>query len=220
MAEIADAIIEESVQAESTEGKQSVGSFVDGVEQRTNEALETVETAVGADVDAIAADTRAALRSYVTTTVATLGAEHMVGDTASKGAAAWNDKGNGNEIVFDTSALATTVDVAYWKRVRLHEEVHQLEQAATFNMGSITYADMTLEVSPCLVEWHAITASGQPMSDLTSDYIKHKEQGDALVAFLGSREPLLTALETGDMAALQRRIDEKVMEQAYETLKA
>ncbi len=208
----ADVILERSIQAEMEEGKQRIGEFTDGVEDRVDEELENQQAQ---NITAIASETHELVKEYVSETNATLGAEHMVGDTASKGAAAWNDKGNGNEVVFDFQAVSTDKETPYWERVRDHEEAHQLDQAESFDMGAITYRDERIAVNPNLVEWGAITAANQPSSDLTPDYRLYKQQGDELAEFLGSQEPIFKALKTGKMSELQALIDRKIVEELY-----
>ncbi len=208
----ADVILERSIQAEMEEGKQRIGEFTDGVEDRVDEELENQPKQ---NIDAIASETHALVKEYVSETEATLGSEHMVGDTASKGAAAWNDKGNGNEVVFDHEAVATDREKSYWQRVRDHEEAHQLDQAESFDMNAITFRDEEIAVSPNLVEWGAITAANQPSADLTPDYQAYKAQGDELAEFLGSPEPIKKALKTGKMSELQALIDRKLVEEMY-----
>ncbi len=208
----ADVILERSIQAEIKEGKQRIGEFTDGVEDRVDEELEDQKTQ---NIDVIASETHALVKEYVSTTTSTLGREHKVGDTASKGAAAWNDKGNGNEVVFDFEAVGADQETPYWERIRDHEEAHQLEQATLFDMKEISFKDEQIKVNPNLVEWGAITAANQPSSDLTPEYQAHKAQGDELAEFLGSPEPILKALKTGKMSELQAEIDRKMMEELY-----
>lgn len=208
----ADDILDRSIQAEMDEGKQSIGAFTEGVEQRVDEELEAQKER---DITAIASETHRLVKEYVTTTTDALGKDHMVDDTSSKGAAAWNDKGNGNEVVFDYSAVSTERSVPYWKRVRDHEEAHQLDQAESFDMDAIAFREEEIAVHPDLVEWGAITAANQPSSDLTPDYQAYKAKGDGLAAFLGSPEPILKALKTGKMSDLQALIDRKIVDETY-----
>jgi len=208
----AEEILERSIQAEIAEGKQKIGTFTEGVEDRVEEALEHQPER---NITAIASETHALVKEYVSDTNAALGSEHMVGDTASKGAAAWNDKGNGNEVVFDFEAVTADSETPYWKRVRMHEEHHQREQAESFDMATIAFRDERIAVNPNLVEWGAITRSGQPDGDLTPDYKAYKAQGDRLTAFLGSPEPLFKALRSGKMSDLQAEIDRKLVEEMY-----
>lgn len=210
--EQADAILKRSIQAEIAEGKQNIGKFTEGVEARAEEELESQPER---NIDAIASETHALVKEYVSETETTLGDEHMVGDTASKGAAAWNDKGNGNEVVFDFGAVSQESEKPYWERVRDHEEHHQREQAESFDMDAITFRDETIAVNPDLVEWGAITRAGQQDGELTPDYRAHKAKGDELAEFLGSPEPIFKALKTGKMSALQAAIDRKVVEELY-----
>lgn len=208
----ADAILERSIQAEIEQGKQTIGEFTEGVQDRVDAELEDQQTQ---NITAIASETHALVKEYVSTTTSTLGREHKVGDTASKGAAAWNDKGNGNEVVFDFEAVGADRETQYWEGVRDHEEEHQREQADHFDMRAITFREQTIAVSPNLVEWGAITAARQTSDELTPDYQAYKAQGDELAAFLGSPEPLYTALRTGRMSALQALIDRKLVEEMY-----
>lgn len=208
----AEAILERSIQAEIAEGKQKIGTFTEGVEDRVDAELESQPEQ---NITAIASETHALVKEYVSDTHSALGSEHMVGDTASKGAAAWNDKGNGNEIVFDFAAVTTDSEIPYWNRVRAHEEHHQREQAESFDMASIAFRDEQIAVNPNLVEWGAITRSSQPSEDLTFDYKAYKAQGDRLAAFLGSPEPIFKALRSGKMSDLQAEIDRKLVEEMH-----
>ena len=140
----------------------------------------------------------------------------MISDTASVGAAAWNDKGNGNEIVFDFSAAESETDREYWERTRRHEETHQEDQADKYNLSTISYGNKTISVNPVLSEWQACKAN-KP-SDLTAKYKQHVAEGNELVEYLGSEGPLVEALKTGDMASLQQQIDQKEIQKLRDTL--
>ena len=108
----------------------------------------------------------------------------------------------------------------YWNGVIAHEREHQHEQSARFNLGEITFGEESIPVVPDLVEWQAIREAQQPQpdSDLTPEYQEFARRGDQLVAFLGSKEPLLKALKSGDMLALQEEIVRREMEAVYKRL--
>lgn len=212
----ARAILERSIQEETKKNKkQKVGEFTEAVQERTEEELETQNIQ---NIDAVSRETRGLVREYMTDTENTLGKEHKVGDTASKDAVAWNDKGNGNEIVYDHEAASAERDTAYWNRVRIHEETHQKDHAESFDMDAIDFRGKKLKAAPDLVEWAAITKAKQPDSELTPAYREHKRDGDELAAFLGSPDAIHEALKSGKMSALQDAIDRKLMEEAYRNI--
>lgn len=207
---IVDASIDE--QSEVTES-QTVGVFVDHVEDRVKERVEALKAVFGDAATSVAGEATQEVKGYRETQLHIFDPSFKVEDTESEGADAWNEKGGDNSIAVGHSAMEREKNVGYWGRVVIHEETHQLEQAVTYNRGSIVYPGdpEPLEVQPCLVEWHAITKAKQPSSDLTQDYQEHQCRGDALVQFLGTSEPLITALETGDMQSLQDLINQKLV---------
>lgn len=193
---------------------QKLGSFVDGVEKRVEEKIDTLRGVYGDQVEGLAGKAMSEVRSYRETQLALFDPNFNVKHTEQKGAAAWNEKGGDNSIAMGHGAMERVKDEGYWRRVAKHETVHQQEQAVEYNRGSISYpGDENLEVNPTLVEWHAITKANQPDSDLTPDYQNHKRRGDALVSFLGGSDRLIAALKTGDMQALQDYIEEKLAAQ-------
>jgi hypothetical protein len=208
-AEIVDASIDKQIEA----GDQTVGTFVREVENRVEKSVGVLRAEFGDSVTRIASKAMQNVRGYRQAQLNLFKASFNVKHTEREGAAAWNEKGGDNSIAVGLSAMEQKKDNGYWRRVVIHEETHQLEQAVTYNRGSIVYPGdpKPLEVQPCLVEWHAITKAKQPSTDLTSDYQDHKRRGDALVQFLGTSEPLITALKTGDMQSLQDLINQKLV---------
>ncbi len=214
MASEAATMVEEEIgeQLDATES-QNVGAFVEDVEERVEKRVAQLRLVYGNEVEDLAGDAMQEVAGYRETQLRLYDPDFKVKDTGKKGAAAWNEKGGDNSIAIGHEGMQLVKNEGYWLRVSKHELVHQQEQAAEFNLGSIAYPGETVEVNPTLVEWHAITISSQPGSDLVPEYIEHKQRGDALVAFLGSREPLLRALKTGDMQLLQDLIDKRMQEQ-------
>lgn len=213
--ELSGAIVDRGIEEELKESPEStVGEFTEGVEERVEETVEGLREEFGGAVDVIAGEVLAEAKGYAETQREIFDPAFKVKDTEKEGAAAWNEKGGDNSIAVGHEGMKRTKNEAYWVRVVDHEEVHQQEQVAEFNLGSISYPDdpEPLQVNPTLVEWHAITEADQPMSDLSPDYQEHKRRGDALVKYLGSPEPLLKALKTGDMRALQDAINVKILE--------
>ena len=198
-------IVDESIEAEQAEGKQSVQEFVNGVEERAQENIDELREKFGEAASGIVDEVTKEVDGYRDTQLKIFDPNFKVDDTASEGAAAWNDKGNGNEIVVDNGALEREKDEGYWDRVGDHEQVHQQEQAIEYNADSVTFQEKTLSVHPTLVEWHAIRSSGQPDSDLTADYRRHAQEGDELAAYIG-REAVEDALKSGDIQGLQEKI--------------
>lgn len=209
------AIIEGCIedQAQAMEG-QRLTKFLRGVEGRAERQVAELQAVYGEALGGIAGEVMQGVQGYRETQLRLYDPDFKVKDTGRKGAAAWNEKGGDNSIAIGYEGIALVKDERYWGLVSRHELVHQQEQAAVFNLSGVTYSGETVEVNPVLVEWHAITVSNQPDTDLTPDYISHRQRGDALVAFLGSREPLLRALKTGDMQTLQHLIDEKLQKLA------
>jgi hypothetical protein len=209
-AQIVDASIDEQLEARDS---QEVGSFVEEVEERVQEKIEQLQAEFGSAADAVAGEAMREAEGYRQTQLRIFDPSFKVMDTEGQGAAAWNDKRAGNLVAVGYSAMERKKDEAYWNRVTTHEETHQLQQAAKYNRSSIDYPGdpEPLDVHSCLVEWHAITNAQQPSSDLTPDYQEHKRRGDALVQFLGTAEPLLTALKSGDMQSLQDLINQKLV---------
>lgn len=207
-------ILEDGIQQqfESSKNSQRVGEFVKGVERRVEATVTELRVVHGDAVEHLLGKELQRVEGYTQRQLKIYDPNFKVRDTEAKGAAAWNEKGGDNSIAVGEGAMQAELDEGYWKRVVKHEEAHQLDQAAEFNRGSITYPGETIEVNPTLVEWHAITVANQPDSDLTPEYRSHRDRGDALVAFLGSKEPLLRALKTGDMQALQDHIHEMLGE--------
>ncbi len=207
-------MVEEEIDEQlSVTESQKVGAFVEGVEERVEERVSQLRLVYGDEVEELAGEAMQQVAGYKETQLRLYDPDFKVKDTGKKGAAAWNEKGGDNSIAIGHEGMRLVKNEGYWLRVSKHELVHQQEQAAEFNRSSITYPGETVEVNPVLVEWHAITVSNQPSSDLVPEYIDHKRRGDALVAYLGSREPLLRALKTGDMQALQELIDERLQDQ-------
>lgn len=197
-------------------GNQTVGGFVEGVEQKVADHVEGLRVVYGDAVSAIAEDAMRQAEGYSEFQLRIFDPDYEVKDTQAKGAAAWNDKSD-NSIAVAEDAMLLNINEEYWTGVAAHEEVHQLDQAAVFNRSSISYPDDIIEVHPTLVEWHAITKSGQSDADLTPEYREHRRRGNALVAFLGSDAPLKRALKTGDMQTLQDEIDMCLIRESLKT---
>jgi len=211
--DIVDDVIEEQISAAET---QRLGTFVESVEEGVEQRVTQLRAVYGDAIEDVAGEAMSEAQSYREAQLQIFDPNFHVKDTQAEGAAAWNDKSD-NSIAVGHSAMEREKDAGYWRRVAKHEVVHQKEQVAVYNRGSISYPeDPNLEVNPTLVEWHAITKANQPDSDLTPDYIAHKRRGDELVSFLGGSQRLIAALESGDMQALQDHINELLMKQEEE----
>ncbi len=102
----------------------------------------------------------------------------------------------------DTGALETDRDEDYWKRVETHEGVHETQHVAVAQ-GAVV--DGEEDILLPLVEWHAITESGQPDSDLTPEYVSHRQKGDEIAGLIGA-DTIKTALREGNILGLQEKI--------------
>lgn len=104
----------------------------------------------------------------------------------------------------DIGAIEMERDEGYWNRVKAHEDVHNTQNVAV-TRGSVMYQGK--DVLLALVEWHAITESGQPDSDLTPDYQEHRRIGNEVASIVGSSF-LVECLQSGDLLRLQDKINE------------
>ncbi len=209
-AEVATSILGGAIETQENQGIQTIQTFTSGVEREVKNITSTLEFEGQETQISFVTTLDHMTHEYVSDRRDTLGVDNMVGDTASEGAAAWYDLRK-DQIVFDSVAMSSEIDAEYWARVRKHEEIHEQLQAKEFKLSEIKYNNITLSVNPVLVEWQACKANIP--SDLTPEYKGHVAAGDALVEFLGSEEPLVTALKTGDMQALQTHIDQLQIEQ-------
>lgn len=205
---LVDAAVDQQIESKDV---QTVGEFTDGVEENVKGKVDQLRDVFGDQVEAIAGPVMEEVASYAGAKRDLYREDFEVQDTQAEGAAAWFDT-NSKKISVGLDGMERTANEEYWGRVSEHEQVHEKDQAIEFNLDKIWYPGDTVEVNPTLVEWQAITDSGQPDSDLTPDYREHKERGDALVAYLGSDKPLREALKTGDMEALQQAILKKELE--------
>jgi hypothetical protein len=190
---------------------QTVGEFTEGVQENVEEQVDTLRVVFGDKVDDIVGPAMQEAKSYTNSMLKIYRPDFEVQDTEAEDASAWFDLEK-ETISIGQSGLKRNLDKKHWGRISKHEVVHEQDQAKEFNLDSIWYPTDTLKVKPTLVEWQAITDAKQPDSDLTPEYKKHKSDGDALVKFLGSDEPLRKALKTGDMQELQELILRKVLE--------
>ena len=205
MERLVEHILDDSIETQQTEGgRQTVDGFTQGVEHRVKEQTENIRGHFGEKVDRALGVAIREVQSYRQTKMQLLNPQYQIANTRKKGAAAWYEPGSG-ETVFDDSTMKREIDQGYWSRVRRHEEVHKNEQVHRFNRSAVEFDGKVISVHPTLVEWHAIRASGQPLSDLSPAYIQHARQGDELASYIG-KDAVITALKSGDTAALQEKI--------------
>lgn len=208
MERLIEHILDDSIETQQTEGgRKTVDAFTRGVEHRVQERAEKLRGHFGQRVDTLLGAAIQEVQSYRQTKLQLLNSHDQVADTKKEGAAAWYEPGSG-ETVFDESTMERNVDHKYWSGVRRHEEVHKNKQANRFNRGTVEFKGEAIAVHPVLIEWHAIRASGQSSKDLSSEYIEHARRGDEFAAYVG-RDAVMSALKSGDIAALQEKIFEK-----------
>lgn len=204
MEHLADTLIEEGIEAETAEGRQTVSDFVRGVEERVHERVEVLEDTFGESARELVGGVMQQVRGYREEKLALLDPNYEVGDTHSEGAAAWYEPGTGRT-VFDHTTMEQGIDSGYWKRTRRHEEVHH-DQAHTFNQGAFEFRGNLYPVIPVLTEGQA--TQHQPESDLVASYRFYQGIYQQLMGYVGSGV-VNTAVETGDVQTLQERILEK-----------
>lgn len=218
-----ETLIEEAIQNQRPGGKEITGKELGtNVEKEVEEKTTELRKQFGDSVDDIIGDIDDDVKGYKQTLDELVG-DHYVGDTASEGAAGYNDKGDGNKVVLSEEAAELHVeDPDYWKRVRLHEEQHQNEQTFNVNRQEVQYVDASGSLKKAsvvgnLTERDAIRASDQPDEDLVPEYVEHAEIGDEVADIAGEQE-VSQALKSGDITALQRRIFEVQREQILQLL--
>jgi hypothetical protein len=203
------AIVEGSIETvqEGAEGK-TMNTFTKEVQADVQERTEAMQEASGDAVEKLVGAAMKTVEGYVQARNNIFDPNFRVRDTAKAGAAAWNDKGNGNEIAVDHEAVALDADLGYWERVAEHERVHRDEQAKSYNLSAIMYANKSgverIVGITSLVEWQATQVN--TAADLTAEYKQHKAAGEELAQVVGEGE-LVGALKSGDMAGLQEKID-------------
>ena len=220
-AEVADSIVGKAVEAEQGQsGERTAEAFTDNVEARVHEKTDTLQQQFGSAADALVGEVTKKEQAY-SARVRTLVGPHSIDRTEDEGAAGVNKKGSGNGVVIGTGAADFEVeDQGYWQRVRKHEEIHQREQADSFDAQEITYTDyageeQTVTVVGDLTEGHASEAN--EASDLVAEYVVHREKFlDLSAAIDGGEERVKVALKSGQMAELQQEITHGQIEEVLE----
>lgn len=200
-----DRLLEDAITTKAEEGRQTVATFTRGVEQHVQGRVATLREEYGDDVCAIGGEAMAKARNYAATKRSLLDPSYDVRQTEQEGAAAWYEPGTGRT-AFSFSAMDPNADRGYWQRVRRHEEVHQ-GQAHTFNSGALVVDGEVLDVLTVLTEGQA--TQGQPVNDLTPDYLHYQQTYQRIATLLGSRAPLDAAVRSGDILGLQGKITER-----------
>lgn len=216
MQQLAESIIGESIEQEKerVEGApESVTEFTDGVKEGAEERVEAIAEATGADVTELLGEVTQEVEGYAEAKERILDADMNIGATAEEGAAGWNDKGNGNDIVIDHDAMdADASEDDYWQRVGEHELVHQKEQAGAYNASTLTIRDgdreETIDVIGDLTEGQATQVNER--SDLTADYQQHQATWQRITGIVNESR-LKAAMKTGDIVSLQEEIDAKAL---------
>ncbi len=198
-----------------TEFGQQVRKGVDETKGRLREVLGDAAEEFNASIDRIAGKHSTQLKELV-------GDEHL-GDTEKIGASGYVERDSKKMVLSKENANREVDDIAYRKRVRKHEDVHQNDQATSYTSNTIRALDdntgeiVEVSVVGDLTEGQAIRKSGQPDGDLVPEYIKHRKQEEALAEIVGTSR-IDSALQSGDTEALQREIDEKQRQKIFEEL--
>lgn len=198
-----DSLLKDAIAAEAGKGRQTVTTFVSGVEQRVHECVAVLQKECADDARAVGGAAMDRVRSYAAAKRSLLDPSYEVGATEEGGAAAWYEPDAGRT-VFSFSVMDPAADRGYWQRVRRHEEVHH-GQAHTFNGSRLVVGSEKIDVLPVLTEGQA--TQHQPSSDLTPDYRCYQQTYRRLASLLGSRAPLDQAVERGEVKELQESID-------------
>lgn len=199
---LAESILENAIVAEVEDGRQTVATFTQGVEQNVQEQLGVLQEEYGDGVREVGGEAMVKARSYAATKRSLLDPSYEVEHTEQVGAAAWYEPGTGRT-AFSFTAMDPDANEGYWERTRRHEEVHQ-GQASAYNSGTLVVEGEEFDVFPVLIEGQA--TQGQPASDLTPDYRQYQQVYRRIVSRLGSRDSLDAALKSGDILGVQEKI--------------
>jgi len=218
-----ETFIDEAIETTLSDGKEITGTDLGKkVEKEVEEKTTELRDQFGDAVDDIVKDAAQDVKGYQQSLNELVG-DHLVGDTASEGAAGYNDKGDGNKVVISEEAAKREVeDREYWEGVRVHEEQHQNEQTFNVNQQEVQYVDSSGSLTKAsvignLTERDAIRAARQPDDHLVPEYVEHAEIGDEVVEIAGEQE-VSKALKSGDVQELQKVMFEKQREQVLELL--
>ena len=211
MQDIAETIVRQSVEDEQKErGRRTAEEFARNVGERVEEKLARIRELAGVQAQELVGAAIAAEQSYAGRMKRLVG-PHAIDRTEDDGNAGVTEKGAGGQVVLSTDAADYAVeDREYWERVRAHEQIHQEDQATTFDRETIEYADGSGEerevtVVGDLTEGHANEAN--ETGDLPPAYREHRRKFLVLAKEIdGGEGRVKEALASGRMAELQEEI--------------
>ncbi|MDP6561972.1 MAG: hypothetical protein QF793_03540 [Candidatus Peribacteraceae bacterium] len=207
-----------------TETQESTGTvtateFQSQVEQRVAVTTTAMQDQFGDAADELIGNVTVTMSSWKQSMDDLVGPD-SVGDTEEEGAAAYVEIASKKKVTSKRATDLHVEDRPYWERVRIHEEVHQNDQATDYNAQTVTYLDESDQMQEVtvvgdLTEWQPITVANQPDSDLTPDYIVHRENGNTIAEIAGEGA-VTSTLASGDVESLQQTIIEKQHDQMVE----
>ncbi|MBT4119772.1 MAG: hypothetical protein HOG89_02430 [Candidatus Peribacter sp.] len=217
---IVEGAIEETQEATGT---VTATEFQNQVEQRVEATTSTLQNEFGDAADDLIGDVTITMSTWKQSMNDLVGPD-SVGDTEEEGAAAYVERASKKKVTSKQATDLHVEDRPYWERVKEHEEVHQFDQATDYSAQTVTYMDDSNQMQEVtvvgdLTEWQAITVPDQPDSDLTTGYIEHKANGNA-VAEIAGEGAVTSTLASGDVESLQRTIIEKQHDQMVELVLA
>lgn len=221
---LSDTIVEDTVDEQlDQQGEISTDQLGKNVEDAVEEKTEVLQEHFGDAVDDLVGEITDKEESWHTS-MKKINGDHTLGDTEEQGAAGITHMGSRQVILSKEGARYEVDDEGYRERVKGHEEIHQNDQAASYNQEEITYVDKQNRLKTVgvnrLVEWQP-SSKANKRSDLTAEYQQHVDEGEELKKSLGSDGMGLMegALKSGDMKGLQEQIIQKQRTQILEMMK-
>lgn len=196
---------------EQVEHSATVGELASNVEQDVAKETDRLRQQFGGQISEVETAFRVKGTQYVRNVRSSLRTDFDIDQKRNPDFAAYNRKGTDNGIAVAGDMLSPDQvfdNAGYLQRLTIHELTHKNLQTATFNLGVIRMPEMQVSVVGDLTEWQAIREAKQRPEELTAGYVKHAQQGERLVAQIGSggRQLLYEALKNGDMSKVQERV--------------
>ena len=201
----------ETIVDEQIDGSDTVGELGTNVEKGVAKETDRLRQQFGGQISEVETAFRVKGMRYVRNVKTSLRSDFDIDQKADPGTAAYKRKGTDKGMAGAGDMLnpdQVLENAGYMTRLRIHELTHKEKQAATYNADVIRTPTAQVSVIGDLTEWQAITEARQQPHELTAGYVKHAQQGERLVAQIGSggRQLLYEALKSGDMRRVQERV--------------
>ena len=199
-------LVDVAAAAQAKKGRQSIEAYAQGVKAAVRKQLSALRETVGTWAEQFERKVDSETERYVGEKKELLGADAAIDDISGReGASGLTDKIE-QTVTYDDEAMRylSPEGKEYYEGVRLHEHCHLHEQAKTFNREALRFEEREWKVNPVLVEGHA--TQGQKTAHLTPEYAEHQAVVGRLIRVAGDRE-FRDAMKSGDIAALQARVD-------------